>query len=79
MTFTANNMHTFMLLESEETFYVQVKCYKETDIYQKLENLCSLQKTIQLNFGNITPELVSLIEEVGSLISVFLHTLKMFN
>lgn len=36
-------------------------------MHQKLENLCSLQETIQLNFRKMTPEEVTLIEEVWSM------------
>ncbi|MCJ8739879.1 hypothetical protein PDJAM_G00052410 [Pangasius djambal] len=53
-----------------------VKCYKETDMHQKLENLCSLQKTIQLNFRNMIPEEVTLIEETFALWNQFVPLLK---
>lgn len=46
---------------------------------QKLENLCSLQETILLNFRNMTPEEVTLIGEVGDLISEFFNIFKLHN
>ncbi|XP_053095490.1 dynein heavy chain domain-containing protein 1 isoform X3 [Pangasianodon hypophthalmus] len=53
-----------------------VKCYKETDLHQKLENLCSLQKTIQLNVRNMIPEEVTLIEETFALWNQFVPLLR---
>ncbi|TSZ12225.1 Dynein heavy chain domain-containing protein 1 [Bagarius yarrelli] len=48
-------------------YFSMVKGYTETVMHQKLKNLSALQKTIELNFGNLTLEEVTLIEEVGSL------------
>ncbi|KAK3561033.1 hypothetical protein QTP86_025716 [Hemibagrus guttatus] len=43
---------------------------------QKLENLCSLQETIQVNFRNMTPEEVALIGETFALSNQFVPLLR---